>query len=62
MVVGQRGDIRGLVYEPVTLAGRVLAIVLSAYAVVVFASLAATLGAFFMESRQERATEEEGPT
>lgn len=52
----------GLVYEPVTLAGRVLAIVLSAYAVVVFASLAATLGAFFMESRQERATEEEEPT
>jgi voltage-gated potassium channel len=47
-----------LVYEPVTLAGRLLAIVLSAYAVVVFASLAATIGAFFMESRQERAAEE----
>jgi len=51
-----------LVYEPVTLAGRLLAIVLSIYAVVVFASLAATLGAFFMESRQERAAEEEGST
>jgi len=48
-----------LVYEPVTLAGRLLAIVLSAYAVVVFASLAATIGAYFVESRQERATEEE---
>jgi voltage-gated potassium channel len=51
-----------LVYEPVTLAGRLLAILLSAYAVVVFASLAATLGAFFMESRQERAAEEQDPT
>ncbi|CAN5481618.1 hypothetical protein BH23ACT9_BH23ACT9_02440 [soil metagenome] len=50
-----------LVYEPVTLAGRLLAIALSAYAIVVFASLAATIGAFFVESRQERATvEEEG--
>jgi voltage-gated potassium channel len=48
-----------LVYEPVTLAGRLLAIVLMAYAVVVFAALAATLGAFFVESRQERATSEE---
>lgn len=52
----------GLVYEPVTLAGRLLAIVLSAYAVVVFASLAATLGAFFMESRRERAAEEDEGT
>jgi voltage-gated potassium channel len=51
-----------LVYEPVTLAGRLLAILLSAYAVVVFASLAANLGAFFMESRQERAAEEQDPT
>jgi voltage-gated potassium channel len=48
-----------LVYEPVTLFGRILAIVLSAYAIVVFASLAAALGAFFVESRQERATAEE---
>jgi voltage-gated potassium channel len=50
-----------LVYEPVTLFGRILAIVLSAYAIVVFASMAAALGAFFVESRQERAAvEEEG--
>jgi voltage-gated potassium channel len=48
-----------LVYEPVTLAGRLLAVALAAYAVVVFAALAATLGAFFVESRQERATTEE---
>lgn len=48
-----------LVFEPVTLAGRVLAIGLSAYAIVVFASLAATLGAFFVESRREQAQEEE---
>lgn len=47
-----------LVYEPVTLLGRLLAIVLSSYAVVVFASLAASLGAFFVESRQERAISE----
>jgi voltage-gated potassium channel len=50
-----------LVYEPVSLAGRLLAIVLSAYAIVVFASLAAALGAFFVESRQERASAEEEP-
>lgn len=49
----------GLVYEPVTLAGRLLSLVLSAYAVVVFASLAAAIGAFFVESRQERAAEED---
>lgn len=49
-----------LVYEPVTLVGRILAIVLSAYAIVVFASLAGTVGAFFVESRQERATSEDG--
>ncbi len=48
-----------LVHEPVTLAGRLLAIVLSTYALVVFASLAGTLGAFFVESRQERATVED---
>jgi voltage-gated potassium channel len=50
-----------LVHEPVTLTGRLLAIVLSTYALVVFASLAGTLGAFFVESRQERATLEEDP-
>jgi voltage-gated potassium channel len=49
-----------LVHEPVTLAGRLLALVLSGYAIVVFASLAASIGAFFVESRQERAIEEEG--
>jgi voltage-gated potassium channel len=50
-----------VVHEPVTLAGRLLAIVLSAYSVVVFASLAASLGAFFVEARQERAHAEEQP-
>jgi voltage-gated potassium channel len=50
-----------VVHEPVTLAGRLLAIVLSAYSVVVFASLAAALGAFFVETRQERAAAEEQP-
>jgi voltage-gated potassium channel len=53
------GIAANLVYEPVTLAGRLLAIVLSAYAIVVFASLAATVGAFFLESRQERAVSED---
>lgn len=48
-----------LVFEPVTLPGRVLSLLLSTYAVVVFASLAAALGAFFVESRAERATTEE---
>jgi voltage-gated potassium channel len=47
-----------MVYEPVTLAGRLLALVLSVYALVVFASLAGTLGAFFVEFRQERAAVE----
>lgn len=51
-----------LVHQPVTLAGRVLAVLLSAYSIVVFASLAATLGAFFVESRQERAAQEEDPS
>jgi voltage-gated potassium channel len=48
-----------LVHDPVTLAGRLLAIVLATYAVVVFAALAGTLGAYFIESRQERASHEE---
>lgn len=51
-----------MVYEPVTLAGRLLAIVLSTYAIVVFASLAATIGAFFVEARQERAAQEDHGT
>jgi voltage-gated potassium channel len=49
-----------LVYEPVTLVGRLLALLLTAYAIVVFASLAGTIGAYFVESRQERAASEEG--
>jgi voltage-gated potassium channel len=48
-----------LQFDPVTLAGRLLAIVLSAYSVVVFASVAAALGAFFVESRAERAAAED---
>lgn len=48
-----------LVFDPVTLIGRLLAIVLSAYSVVVFASVAAALGAFFIEARVERAAAEE---
>ena len=49
-----------LVHEPVTLLGRLLSLLLAAYAVVVFASVAAALGAFFVESRAERAAAEEG--
>lgn len=49
-----------LVLEPVTLAGRLLAIALSVYALVVFASLAGTIGAYFLEARQERADQEDG--
>ncbi|MCC5954039.1 MAG: ion transporter [Acidimicrobiia bacterium] len=51
-----------VVFEPETAAGRVISLVLSAYAVVVFASAAATLGAYFVESRAERAAVEEGDT
>jgi voltage-gated potassium channel len=47
------------VFEPGTVAGRLIAVILSAYAVVVFASVAASLGAFFIESRAERAAAEE---
>ncbi len=48
------------VFEPSSLLARVLSIVLTAYAVVVFASLAGALGAYFVEARAERAAEEEG--
>ncbi|MFA9430836.1 ion transporter [Egicoccus sp. AB-alg2] len=48
-----------VIYTPVTLAGRLLSLVLSTYALVVFASLAGSLGAFFVESRQERAAVED---
>lgn len=47
------------VFEPVSLGGRLLALALAAYAVVVFASVAAALGAFFVESRAERAAAED---
>jgi voltage-gated potassium channel len=50
-----------LTFQPATALGRILAVVLSVYAIVVFASVAGTVGAFFIESRAERATEEEGP-
>jgi voltage-gated potassium channel len=48
-----------LVVDPATLGGRLLGLFLQGYAVVVFASVAATLGAFFIESRAERATAED---
>jgi len=48
------------VFEPSSWLGRVLAILLTAYAVVVFASLAGAVGAYFVEARAERAAEEEG--
>ena len=47
------------VFEPSSVLGRLLSISLTAYAVVVFASLAGTLGAYFIESRAERAAEED---
>ena len=43
-----------LLFEPTTWPGRVLSLGLSVYAVVVFASLAATLGAYFVDARSER--------
>jgi voltage-gated potassium channel len=46
-------------FDPVSVGGRLLALGLGAYAVVVFASVAAALGAFFVESRAERATLED---
>ncbi|MDZ7733926.1 MAG: hypothetical protein U5R31_13440 [Acidimicrobiia bacterium] len=47
-------------FEPQTVPGRLVSLLLSGYAVVVFAGLAATLGAFFVEERAERATVEDG--
>jgi voltage-gated potassium channel len=47
------------VFEPATALGRLLSVVLSVYAMVVFASVAGSLGAFFIESRAERASAEE---
>jgi voltage-gated potassium channel len=46
-------------FDPVTVPGRLLALALGAYAVVVFAAVAAALGAFFVESRAERAAVED---
>ncbi|TVR28093.1 MAG: hypothetical protein EA387_00575 [Nitriliruptor sp.] len=53
------GIAANIVHEPVTLAGRLLAIALSIYATVVFATLAGTIGAYFLEARQERASQED---
>lgn len=50
------------VFEPQTAIGRIIAVLLSAYAVIVFASVAATFGAFFIESRAEKAAEEDAAT
>lgn len=47
-----------LVFEPSSLLSRLVSVVLSVYAVVVFASVAAALGAFLIESRAERAAAE----
>ncbi|MDP8987449.1 MAG: ion transporter [Actinomycetota bacterium] len=48
-----------LVFQPVSLLSRLVSVVLSTYAVVVFASVAAALGAFLIESRAERAAAED---
>lgn len=50
----------GLAFEPTSAWGRLVAMVLSTYAMVVFASTAATVGSFFIESRNERAAAEDG--
>lgn len=42
------------VFEPARLVGRLIALTLSMYAVVVFASVAASLGAYFLEVRTEQ--------
>jgi voltage-gated potassium channel len=47
------------VFEPASFLARSLSIVLTAYASVVFASLAGAVGAYFVESRAERAEEEQ---
>ena len=49
-------------FEPASVPSRLIALALSAYAVIVFASLAATLGAFFLEQRAEHAAVEDGTT
>lgn len=47
------------VFEPSTIPSRLVSLLLSAYAVIVFASLAAALGAFFVEQRAEQAAAED---
>lgn len=47
------------VFEPQTFAGRAVALALSGYSVVVFASLAAAIGAFFIEQRDEQSGDEQ---
>lgn len=51
-----------ILFDPTSVWGRLIALTLSAYAVVVFASVAATLGAFFIESRAEQASVEDDAT
>jgi voltage-gated potassium channel len=46
-------------FEPSTVPSRLVSLMLTAYAVIVFASLAAALGAFFVEQRAEHAAAEE---
>jgi voltage-gated potassium channel len=46
------------VFEPSSVPARFLCILLTAYAVVVFASLAGAVGAYFVESRAEQAEDE----
>jgi voltage-gated potassium channel len=48
-----------LVFEPESLLSRLVSVLLGIYAVVVFASVAAALGAFLIESRAERAAVED---
>jgi len=47
------------VFEPSSFLARLLSILLTAYASVVFASLAGAVGAYFVESRAERAEQEQ---
>ncbi len=48
------------VFDPSSFLARVLSILLTTYAVVVFGALAGAVGAYFVEARAERAAEEEG--
>jgi voltage-gated potassium channel len=50
------------VFEPSSFLARILSVVLTAYASVVFASLAGAVGAYFVESRAELAADEEAGT